>query len=130
MAIRKAKAVEAEVELVEETTRPRTRTLKSKKVEPAPVAKKPEVKEDKELLGIADFVEATGAQDTAIRNWLRTNQVEKHGKRYGWDQEEFDELVEKFNNRPARATKTEVEPEPEPEPAPAPKAKVRRRTAK
>lgn len=86
---------------------------------------------DKEFpFGVGDLCEAVGddVDPRAVRRFLRTHEVEKAGKRYGWKtQDEVDELANEFHNRPVRERKPKVE-EPEAEEVkeePKPKAKTR-----
>lgn len=68
--------------------------------------------------GIAHLTDACGSDDPRnIRRWLRSAEIEKAGKRYGWKtQEEIDELAKEFKTRVRKSpgkpkTKKEAEVE-------------------
>ena len=70
---------------------------------------------DKEFpFGIGDLCEAVGDEvdPRAVRRFLRTHEVEKAGKRYGWKtQDEVEVLAEDFLSRPVRERKPKPEKE-------------------
>lgn len=115
-----------------------TETTETTIEEAKPTIKKEEIDEafDREFpFGIKDMIEATEADPRNIRRWLRVNEIEKAGKRYGWrTQEEFDTLVEAFNSRPVghrgrpKAEEKAVEEVTEEvDEAPKPAAKIKRK---
>lgn len=92
---------------------------------------------DKEFpFGVGDLCEAVGddVDPRAVRRFLRTHEVEKAGKRYGWKtQDEVDEIASSFHDRPVRERKpkeeveTEEEVKEEVKEEAKPKAKIRKK---
>jgi len=124
MAIKRKAKAEVEEEVKEA---PKTRGRK-----PAP---KEEVKESKEVenampYGINELSEAVVDDPRNVRRWLRSQGIARDGKRYGWEKEDFDQLVSDYASRPTRGSKAEAEVSPPPPPEPVKKTtRVRRKAA-
>lgn len=113
---------------VEEEVKEAPKTRGRKPTPKAEVAEK-EV-EDAMPYGINELSEAVDDDPRNVRRWLRSQGIARDGKRYGWEKDDFDQLVSDYANRPTRGSKAEAEVSPPPPPEPVKKTtRVRRKAA-